>query len=125
MVVRISVTVLRLSALLALILGILFWTSNAGSWTFVHMGLGLLVTLSLWVLGASQAFTERGNWGLAAGAFVLGAILPIFGMMQEALLPGAMHWIIQVIHLLLGLSALGLGEEIARRYKLLSGLATA
>lgn len=123
--VRISVTVLRISALLALILGILFWTGNAGSWAFVHMGLGLLVTLSLWVLGASQAFTEGGNWGLAAGAFVLGAILPIFGMMQGTLLPGAMHWVIQVMHLLLGLSALRLGEVIARRYKLLSGLATA
>lgn len=41
----------------------------------------------------------------------------IFGLLQERLLPDALHWVIQVLHLLLGLSALGPGEIITRQYK--------
>src|SRR5947209_10810749 len=125
MLVRITIMVLRLSVLLALILGIIFWTGNAASLKLVHIGLGILVVLSLWILGFVQATARGGNWGLAAGAFILGLILPIFGLGQEGLLPGSAHWIIQVIHLLLGLAAIGLGETIAGRYKRLTQAATA
>ncbi len=52
MVVRIAVNVLRASVLLALILGILFWTGNATSLVLVHMGLGILAVLLLVGLAA-------------------------------------------------------------------------
>ena len=125
MLVRIMIMVLRLSVLLTLILGVILWTGNAASLKLVHIGLGILVVLSLWSLGFAQATAKGGNWGLAAGAFILGLILPIFGLGQEGLLPGPAHWIIQVIHLLLGLAAIGLGEMIAGRYKRLTQAATA
>lgn len=115
MLVRLTIMVLRISALLALMLGILFWTGNAGSLVFAHMALGLLVTLSLWIVASVQAFSRRSRWGLVAAAMIVGAILPVFGMMQSSLLPGSLHWIIQVIHLLLGLSAAGVGEMISRQ----------
>jgi uncharacterized membrane protein len=115
MLVRLTIMVLRISALLALMLGILFWTGNARSLVFAHMVLGLLVTLSLWIVASAQAFTRRSRWDLVAGAVIIGAILPVFGMMQASLLPGSLHWIIQVIHLLLGLSAVGIGEVISRQ----------
>jgi hypothetical protein len=125
MVVRIMAMILRISALLALILGMLFWTGHAESLVDVHMVLGLLVALSLWALGAALATMQEGNWWLMVGAFVLAGTMLIFGLIQERLLPGALHWVIQVIHLLLGLSALGLGEIITRRYKQFSRPATA
>jgi hypothetical protein len=115
--------VLRLCVVLALILGIYFWISgiNSGGLVNIHMILGILVVLSLWVLGIIQATTKGGNWSLAIGAIILGLIIAGFGMAQNELLkPPSVHWIIQVIHLLLGLGAAGLGESIARRYKRLS-----
>jgi hypothetical protein len=115
--VRIAQWVLRICVGLALILGILFWTGIAAdSLIPVHMGLGILVVLSLWTVGLAQALTKGGSWGLAIGAVVLGIIVAASGGTQDEILTGSSHWIIQVIHLLLGLSAVGLGEWIGRRY---------
>jgi len=124
MVVRIAVNVLRASVLLALILGILFWTGNATSLVLVHMGLGILAVLSLWTLGAAIAST-KGGMGLAIGAFVWGLIVAALGLTQGTLLAGSTHWVIQVLHLLVGLVAIGLGEMIAGRYKRVTAAATA
>ena len=124
MVIRITAMILRISGLLALMLGMLFWSGYAESLVDAHMLLGLLVVLSLWMLGATLAITEEGSWLLAGGALVLAGTLLIFGLIQERLLPGALHWVIQVIHLLLGLSALGLGEIIMRCYKQVGRRAT-
>lgn len=117
MTVRIAQWVLRICVGLALILGILFWTGIAAdSLIPVHMGLGILVVLSLWTVSLAQALTKGGSWGLAIGAVVLGIIVAASGGIQDEILTGLSHWIIQVIHLLLGLSAVGLGERIGRRY---------
>ncbi|MBV9615217.1 MAG: hypothetical protein JO031_07165 [Ktedonobacteraceae bacterium] len=119
MVVRITVNVLRASALLALILGVLNWVGLfPDSLIAIHMILGIIVVLSLWVLGGAIA-TTPGGIGLAIGAFVLGLITFILGLTQKQLLPdpNSVHWVIQVVHLLLGLSAIGMGEAIAGRYR--------
>lgn len=120
--VRITSMVLRISALIALILGILFWTgvvpvSNATQG--IHMLFGILVALSLIVLGFAFGNTKGGNWGLSAGAFVLAIVMVIVGMTQTQIMPQN-HWVIQVIHLLLGLGAIGLGEMISGRTRRLN-----
>jgi len=124
MVVRIAINVLRASVLLALILGILFWTGNATSLTLVHIGLGILAVLSLWTLGAAIAST-KGGIGLALGAFVWGIFVAAFGLTQATLLVGSTHWVIEVLHLLVGLATIGLGEMIAGRYKRVTTAVTA
>jgi hypothetical protein len=116
-VITISIMVLRLAVLLALILGILFWTGNALNLTFIHMILGFIVVISLWTIGLAQGFTKGGSFALALATFVLGLLLAIVGLFQTNWLTGSTHWIIQVIHLLLGLSAIGLGEMITARTK--------
>ena len=53
MFVRITIMVMRLCVLIALILGILFWTRKvaaAGHILELHRGLGILVALSLVIL---------------------------------------------------------------------------
>jgi hypothetical protein len=116
--VRIAHMILRICVGLALILGILLWAGNAAdSLILVHIGLGILVVLSLWTLGLAQALTKGGSWGLAIGAVVVGLILAASGGTQDEILTGSLHWVIQGIHLLLGLSALGLGEWIGGRYR--------
>ncbi len=117
MVVRITVMILRIAALITLILGLIFWTSNvANNLVPVHMLLGLIVTLALLILGGVM-MTVKGGLGLGIAAIVLGLIVPILGLTQTQLLAGSLHWIIQVVHLLIGLMAIGMGEMIAGRYR--------
>lgn len=116
---RIAIMVLRVCALAAITLGVLFWTDNALALRQVHMTLGILVVLALWALAVALLFA-RGigtplRAGLAVGAVVAGALLAVVGMTQERLLPGSQHWIIQVVHLGLALAAVALGELIAAR----------
>ena len=118
MVVRVSLMVLRVAVLAALILGILFWTNvvDGTGLMVVHGLIGIVVVLSLWVLGIAQAL-KGGSFELAVATFVVGFLVLLVGLFQINWLPGPYHWIIQVIHLLLGLSAIGLGEMIGGRHK--------
>lgn len=128
MVARVSVMVLRIAALLALILGILFWIgvipgadSFKNPWTSVHMTLGIIVTICLVILGRLMITTKGGNAGLGIGAIVLAVLLIALGLSQTRLLVSpSVHWIVQVLHLLFGLAAIGLGEMIAGRYRRLT-----
>ena len=115
MVFRIASIVLRLCGALAVILGILFWSGNALNLVRIHMLLGILVVLSLWVVGIGQAFTSGGSWPLAGGALLLGLLVIVVGMTQSSLMVGPFHWVIQVVHLLLGILAVGVGQNAAAR----------
>jgi len=117
MVIRISSVVLSLAGLLALILGVLFWTGVALNLMQIHMLLGLLAVGALLVIGIGQAFSKGGSWIIAAGALVVGAAMIMIGMMQASLMVGEFHWIIQVIHLVLGLLTIGMGHMGAARYR--------
>ncbi len=116
MVVRVSLMVLRLSVLVNLVLGILFWTGNANALQLLHIILGFLAVISLFAIGIAQG-VRGGSFGLALATFVVGFLLALVGLFQTRWLPGPNHWIIQVIHLLLGLIAIGLGEMIGGRYR--------
>jgi hypothetical protein len=119
MFVRITIMIMRLCVLITLILGILLWTKTIGSsLVSLHMLLGLLIALSLIILGSFIVTVKGQNIGLAIGAFVLAICMIALGLGQQSILPGSpLHWIIQVAHLLLGLLALGMAEMIAGRYK--------
>jgi hypothetical protein len=125
MVVRITVNVLRVAALLALILGILNWANHPLGSILIHMFLGFIVVLTLWILGGAIV-SSKGGTGLGIGAFVLGLIVLLWGLFQTRILPepNSVHWIVQVIHLIIGLSAIGMGEAIAGRYRRQSQVAT-
>ena len=117
MVFRIASIVLRLGGALAVILGILFWSGNSLNLIPIHMLLGLLVVLSLWIVGIGQAFSRGGSWPLAFGALLLGLLVIVVGMRQSSLLVGPFHWVIQVVHLLLGILAVGVGQIAAARWR--------
>lgn len=106
--------VLRLCALVAVVLGILFWTGNAEQLRDLHMTVGILLVLALWTIAIGQA-SKPGGIGRLLAAIVVGVALAIIGMTQERILPGQNHWIIQVTHLVVALVAVGLGEMLAGR----------
>ena len=117
MAIRIGSVVLNFSGLLALILGLLFWNHRASNLISLHMLLGLLVVGALWVIGIGQAFLKGGSWLIAACALIIGALVLVIGMTQSALMVGNYHWVIQIIHLALGLTAIGIGHIAAARYR--------
>jgi hypothetical protein len=75
------------------------------------------VVLSLWIVGIGQAFSRGGSWPLAIGALLLGLLVIVVGMRQSSLLVGPFHWVIQVVHLLLGILAVGIGQIAAARWR--------
>ena len=124
MVVRISLMVLRICVLLAVILGILFWigvVSASGTPVAVHMLLGLLVVLSLAIIGIALLLTGRRGLGLGILAIVWAVLVLYVGSNQDtnipSLFPGVPQTAIKIVHLLLGLGAAGIGERAAAHYK--------
>ena len=108
--------VIRVLGVIQIVLGILFWTGNALGLVDLHMLNGILIVLLLWVM-AGLAAAARVSPALAAGAFVWGLVVVVLGLNQENLLPGSAHVVIEVVHLLVGLAALGLADILATRAK--------
>jgi hypothetical protein len=117
MVIRISSVVLSFSGLFALLLGLLLWSDRASNLGPLHMLLGLLVVVTLSVIGIGQVFTHSGSWFMAACAVIIGGLVLGLGLIQTSLMVGELHWIIRVVHLILGLTAIGIGHMAAARYR--------
>ena len=115
---RITANVLRIlvSAIgvVMIALGLLFWTGNAFTLLPLHMLLGIVLVLMLWII-AVMALVARVNPALALAALIWGLIVPILGITQFQLLPGSLHWVIQALHLLVGIVAIVLANILARQ----------
>jgi len=107
-------TLIRLTGLVQIVLGVLFWTGNARGLIPLHQLVGFGLVLSLLVMAALAARAGV-NPGLVALAVVWVLVVPVLGLTQDRLLLGSAHWVIQVLHLLLGLGAIGQGEALAAR----------
>jgi hypothetical protein len=106
----------RLIGLIMIVLGLLFWTGNALNLIGLHMMLGIGLVLLLWALAIVAA---RGGVSLRLVALGIawGLIVVALGMTQSRLLPGDAHWVIKVLHLLVGVAALGIAERLAGSIK--------
>jgi hypothetical protein len=107
---------IRLTGLLQVVLGVFIWTGNYDSFIGIHTVSGVVLVLSLLVL-AGLAATSSIHWGRVTLAFIWAVVVLVFGLTQERILPGSAHWVIQVVHLLLGLGAIGQGEFLGRLIK--------
>jgi hypothetical protein len=107
----------RIGGVLALILGLLLWVGDLpASLLPVHMLLGVLTVLGLWLLAAVAS--QMGiPIGMSIGAAVMGVIVLVLGLTQSSLLPGGAHWLIQLLHLIVGMAAVGSGEMIGGRLR--------
>jgi hypothetical protein len=107
---------IRVSGLLLILLGLAIWTGRADQVTPIHELLGLVLVLALWTLSffAARAGVPIG-WVVLAVAW--GLATPILGLTQQGLITGDWHWTIQVLHLLIGLGAIGQGENLAVRMR--------
>jgi hypothetical protein len=106
----------RVTGLIQIVLGLVFWTGNQLALVPVHILVGLVLVLSLWTL----AFTGARSGvqpGLVAVAFVWGLVVVVLGLTQADILTTGPHWVIQVLHLLVGLAAIGQAEAIGARIR--------
>ncbi len=110
---------LRISGVLLILLGLAIWTGRADAIIPVHEFLGFVLVLSLWTLAffAARAGVQR---GIVVAGFAWGLVAPILGLTQANLLTNDWHWIIQILHLLVGLAAIGTGEGLAQRMRRLN-----
>lgn len=119
-VLTIAQMVLRIAGLLALILGLCFWIgliAPTPGIRGVHMLLGILVVLALWAMGLAQGAIKGGNFGLAVGTFLVGLIVAIVGLWQDSWRASINVTLLNTIHLLLGIIAIGFGEMVGARSK--------
>lgn len=106
----------RISGLVALLLGLLLWVGGGGGIVPLHMLAGVVLVAAL---GALAGLGLRSGAGPALPAVAAGwAILTLlFGLNHATILPGDMHMLVEVAHLLVGLSAMGIGEALGARIR--------
>jgi hypothetical protein len=114
--VTIARGLVRAAFVVQIVLGVLLWTGNAEGLKTLHMLIGIILVLSLETIVVAAA--RRGvDMGLVILAFVWGVVTVLLGVTHESILVGSAHWVIQVLHLLVGLGAIGLSETLAGRIR--------
>lgn len=113
---RILGTTVRVTGIFQLLLGLLFWFNVGRQLTPLHMLVGTLFVLALWGL-AARGFASGAARGLAVLTLAWGAGVIAFGMTQAQILPGASHWVIRALHLIVGAVAMGLGNVLGMRMR--------
>jgi hypothetical protein len=105
---------IRGCAVVQITLGGLFWTGNAYTFLSLHMLTGIVLVVALWAQAVLSLRNGLG-WYLAAAALGWGLIVVALGMTQDSLVIGDLHWVVKVVHLVVGLGAVGLAESLAAR----------
>jgi hypothetical protein len=101
----------RIAGLLAFVIGMMLGRLPMPALIRAHMTLGGLVVISLLIV----ALLSAGKVPAAkVGAGILWAVVTLLvALRQTTMLPGASHWIIEAVHGLLGIGAIGLTEMLA------------
>jgi len=103
----------RITGIIQVAVGLLFWNGRALPLLNLHMLIGMIFVLALWAL-AGLAARAGLRPVLVLLAVSWGIVIPVLGMTQQRLLPGPAHWVIQVLHLLVGLVAMVVAARLAR-----------
>ena len=114
MAASIASMALRLFFLINLVLGLFSWISGSDSLVGLHILIGILFVISLWTYSAIVGL-QTGSVGFVAGCFALGLLIAILGLTQTNILVGSSHWLVQVLHLLLAVIAIGYAEMFGAR----------
>ncbi|HET7419172.1 MAG TPA: hypothetical protein VFL27_02195 [Candidatus Dormibacteraeota bacterium] len=103
--------VLFASAAALLVLGVIIWTGSGDQLIPLHVVVGSALVLALWVI-AAMAFMAGVSRPLITLAVAWSVLVPIFGLTQDRLVEGDLHWTIQVLHLVVGMSLAAFGQGL-------------
>ncbi|HEX7359415.1 MAG TPA: hypothetical protein VF283_02885 [Bryobacteraceae bacterium] len=109
-------TIIRLVWLALIVLGALFWSGNALTLVTIHMDLGVIFVILLWIIAILALFARAGI-ALPIVAIIWGFIVAIYGMMMMHLVAGGNSWPAGVVHLLIGIVGIGFAEMLGARIK--------
>lgn len=112
---RTMAVIVRATGGFQIVVGVLFWIGFLRQLVPLHMLVGLIFVVALWILAARALRAAR---GFAAFVLVWGVFVLVFGMIQRGLLTGPAHWVIDVLHLLVGAAAMGFGDMLAKRMRM-------
>ena len=108
---RILLVFMRAAMAVQVIVGIGFWTGHWANLVNVHMAIGSLFVIALWVIAGIGS--ARGRPGrLVAFGFGWGVVVLALGMTQQGILVGSLHWIVRVRHLAVGIAAMPIAERL-------------
>ncbi len=112
--------VFRLLSLLVLILGFMFWAHRGYDYVPLHMGAAIALVVLLWCLSII-GFATRVKAGLVLAGLLWGVLVLWWGFSMHGLFPrifpGSKYEIARVVHFLIGLAAIGMGEALGKRIK--------
>jgi uncharacterized integral membrane protein len=111
---RILLVLMRIGAGLQVVVGLGLWTGRWYSLVDMHRTVGVIYVILLWVL-AIIALVQRRSVKLALFAIVWGLVIAALGFAQQGILIGDLHWIVRVVHLVIGLAAMPIAERLAPR----------
>lgn len=103
----------RIDGVIALILGFMLWTGSTAPLQ-THILTGFVMTITLLLIGM-MGFFSRIKPVLSSIAIAWAILLPFIGFAQTKWMVGAGHMLIRIIHLLIGLCAMGIVDACAGR----------
>jgi hypothetical protein len=114
--VKVFVPAMRICGGLLLVLGLAIWTGNGDELIPVHVTIGVILIGSLWAMAAIAA---RGGVSSRTVALTIawGVVVLLLGLVQEELLRGSWHWVIQVLHLVISMGAVWWGGRLAQQIR--------
>ena len=106
--------VARLTGLLQLVVGLAFWSGNLLQLVQFHQLAGFLFTLAFLAIVVLAAVARVGLGPVLLG-LVWVVVVPVLGVTQTTILngPGDPHWVVRVVHLLVGVGAIGFADRLA------------
>jgi uncharacterized integral membrane protein len=105
---------MRIGAGVQVVVGLGLWTGRWYSLVGMHRTVGVVYVLLLWVL-AVLAMVQRRSIKLALFGLLWGLVIAALGFAQQGILMGDLHWIVRVVHLVIGLAAMPVAERLAPR----------
>ena len=108
-----ALNVMRALVVVELVMGIALWM---GRWTpavDLHRTLGIVYVFALWFI-AALAIARKHKTGAAGFAIMWGVLIITLGFAQQTILPGEFHWITRAAHLLIGISAIPMAEDLLK-----------
>ncbi len=105
-------TIVRVTGAVMIVLGLLIWAGGFDPLIPIHILVGIVLVIALWWL-AYLAYRAGVTPGLVVSAVAIGFILPIVGIAQQGVLEADKNAWVPIVHLALGLAAIGLGEALA------------
>jgi len=112
----IMLMLVRLLVVVQVILGLMMWFGGAKDLSRAHEGIGIVFVLAASAVAAIGARAGAPR-SLVTVTLMWAIITLLFGYSQVGLITGSMHWIIRIVHLVLGLGLAGQAERVARAVK--------